>query len=67
MSAPLRTHNFTADEYHRRVEAGVFHEDDRIQLSDGQVALRPREEGTVRQHFACRSVPRRVPCMLTPR
>jgi Uma2 family endonuclease len=37
MSAPLRTHNFTVDEYHRMAEAGVFHEDDRVELIDGQV------------------------------
>ena len=37
MSTPLRTHNFTVDEYHRMAEAGVFHEDDRVELIDGQV------------------------------
>ena len=37
VSAPLRTHNFTVDEYHRMAEAGVFREDDRIELIDGQV------------------------------
>ena len=37
MSTPLRTHNFTVDEYHRMAEAGVFREDDRIELIDGQV------------------------------
>ncbi len=37
MSTPLRTHNFTVDEYHRMAEAGVFHEDDRVELLDGQI------------------------------
>ncbi len=37
MSTPLRTHSFTVDEYHRMAEAGVFHEDDRVELIDGQV------------------------------
>ncbi|MCH8937662.1 MAG: Uma2 family endonuclease [Gemmatimonadetes bacterium] len=37
MSTPLRTHNFTVDEYHRMGEAGVFHEDDRVELLDGQI------------------------------
>ena len=37
MSTPLRTHNFTVDEYHRMGEAGVFREDDRVELIDGQV------------------------------
>jgi Uma2 family endonuclease len=37
MSAPLRTHRFTVDEYHRLGEAGIFHEDDRVELIDGQI------------------------------
>ena len=37
MSAPFRTYNFTVDEYHRMAKAGVFHEDDRVELIDGQV------------------------------
>ena len=37
MSTPLRTHNFTVDEYHRMAEAGVFHEDARVELLDGQI------------------------------
>ncbi len=51
MSAPLRTHNFTVDEYHRMAEAGVFHEDDRVELIDGQVVqmtpVGPRHAGCV--------------------
>ncbi len=37
MSAPLRTHKFTVGEYHRMAEAGIFHEDDRVELLDGQI------------------------------
>ncbi len=37
MSAPLRTHKFTVDEYHRMAKAGIFHEDDRVELLDGQI------------------------------
>ena len=37
MSAPLRTHKFTVDDYHRMAEAGFFQEDDRVELIDGQV------------------------------
>jgi len=51
MSTPLRTHNFTVDEYHRMAEAGVFHEDDRVELIDGQVVemtpIGPRHAGCV--------------------
>ncbi len=39
MSTPLRTHNFTVDEYHRMAEAGIFHEDDRVELLDGQIVV----------------------------
>ena len=34
---PLTAHRFTVDEYQRMGEAGVFHEDDRVELIDGQV------------------------------
>ena len=37
MAMPLAAHRFTVDEYHRMAEAGVFHEDDRLELIDGQV------------------------------
>jgi Uma2 family endonuclease len=33
----LTAHRFTVAEYHRMGEAGVFHEDDRVELIDGQV------------------------------
>jgi Uma2 family endonuclease len=34
---PLAAHRFTVDEYHRMGEAGVLHEDDRVELLDGQI------------------------------
>jgi Uma2 family endonuclease len=34
---PLAAHRFTVDEYHRMGEAGVLHEDDRVELIEGQV------------------------------
>lgn len=37
MAMPLAARRFTVDEYHRMGEAGVFHEDDRLELIDGQV------------------------------
>jgi Uma2 family endonuclease len=37
MAMPLTARRFTVDEYHRMGEAGVFHEDDRVELIDGQV------------------------------
>jgi Uma2 family endonuclease len=37
MAAPLVTRSFTVDEYHRMAEAGILHEDDRVELLDGQV------------------------------
>lgn len=37
MAMPLTVHRFTVEEYHRMGEAGVFHEDARVELIDGQV------------------------------
>ena len=37
MAMPLATHRFTLDEYHRMALAGVLHEDDRVELLDGQI------------------------------
>lgn len=33
----LIAHRFTVEEYHRMGQAGVFHEDERVELIDGQV------------------------------
>ncbi len=37
MASEPTTRRFTVDEYHRMAEAGIFHEDDRVELIDGQV------------------------------
>ncbi len=37
MAMPRVTHRFSVDQYHRMGEAGVFHEDDRVELLDGQI------------------------------
>lgn len=37
MGMPQAIHRFTVDEYHRMGEAGIFHEDDRVELLDGQI------------------------------
>jgi Uma2 family endonuclease len=51
MGMPLTHHRFTVDEYHRMGEAGIFHEDDRVELLDGQIVemtpIGPRHAGCV--------------------
>jgi Uma2 family endonuclease len=46
MALPLERKQFTTTEYHRMVEAGVLHEDDRLELLDGEIlkmaAIGPR-------------------------
>jgi Uma2 family endonuclease len=37
MGMPIARHRFTVDEYHRMGAAGVFHEDDRVELLDGEI------------------------------
>lgn len=37
MSVPLLKRRFTVDEYHRMAEAGIFSEDDRVELIDGEI------------------------------
>ena len=37
MGMPLTGRRFTVDEYHRMGRAGVFHEDDRVELLEGQI------------------------------
>jgi Uma2 family endonuclease len=37
MGMPLTEHRFTVDEYHRMGEAGIFHEDDRVELIRGRI------------------------------
>ena len=37
MGMPLTEHRFTVDEYQRMGEAGIFHEDDRVELIRGRI------------------------------
>jgi Uma2 family endonuclease len=37
MSMPLARRSFTVEEYHRMARAGVFAEDDRVELLDGEI------------------------------
>ena len=50
MSAPLKTHDFTVAEYHLMGEAGIFHEDNRVELIDGQIVEMTPIGG---RHVAC--------------
>jgi Uma2 family endonuclease len=47
---PLAVHRFTVDQYHRMGEAGVFHEDDRVELIHGQVVVMTPIGG---DHLSC--------------
>ena len=52
MGIPLTEHRFTVDEYHRMGEAGIFHEDDRVELIRGRIVqmspIGPRHAGCVK-------------------
>ncbi len=37
MAVPLRRRRFTLDEYHRMGEAGILHEDSRVELIEGEI------------------------------
>jgi len=37
MAVTLRHHRFTLDEYHRMGEVGILHEDDRVELIEGEI------------------------------
>ncbi len=37
MVVPLRRRRFTIDEYHRMGEVGILHEDDRVELIEGEI------------------------------
>jgi Uma2 family endonuclease len=51
MAVVLKTHRFTVDEYHRIGEAGIFSEDDRVELLAGEISemspIGPLHAGTV--------------------
>jgi Uma2 family endonuclease len=50
---PYRRHRFTAEEYHRMGEAGLFGEDDRVELIEGEIIemtpIGSRHAGTVKR------------------
>jgi len=39
MIAHAETYKFSVDEYARLGEAGIFHEDDRVELLDGEIIV----------------------------
>jgi Uma2 family endonuclease len=41
MAVPLITHRFTTKDFHRMVEAGILHEDDRVELLHGEIVDMP--------------------------
>ena len=41
MVAQITRYRFTVDEYHRMGEAGIFTEDDRVELIDGEIVTMP--------------------------
>lgn len=48
-AAPVARHRFTIEEYHKMGEAGIFDEDDRVELVDGEVIeMTPIGKGHVR-------------------
>jgi Uma2 family endonuclease len=53
LPAEVTKHRFTVEEYHKMAEAGIFGEDDRIELIDGEVVemtpIGPRHAGCVRR------------------
>jgi len=52
MGMPFTARRFSVDEYDRMGRAGVFHEDDRMELLDGQIVemspIGPGHAGCVR-------------------
>src|SRR6266699_4751721 len=41
MAVQLVTYRFTVQDYHRMAEAGIFHEDDRLELLAGEIVEMP--------------------------
>jgi len=56
MAMPQATYNFTVDEYRRMGEAGIFEEDDRVELIHGQIVqmspIGPRHAACVNRLLA---------------
>ena len=46
----IRQRRFTVDEFHRIAEAGILHEDDRVELLEGEIVQMSRIGG---RHAAC--------------
>ena len=38
----IHRHRLTVDDYHLMAEAGILHEDSRVDLIDGEVSMRER-------------------------
>ncbi len=71
---PYRRHRFTAEEYHRMGEAGLFGEDDRVELIEGEIIemtpIGSRHAGTVKRlplRLGRRSEPQPDIALLRPR
>ena len=51
MAVQLQRKLFTTDEYHQMIQVGVFHEDDRLELIEGEIAemspISPKHAGCV--------------------
>lgn len=50
MAVALQKRRFTADEYQRMVQVGILHEDDRVELIDGEIVAM---SGIGTRHNAC--------------
>ena len=47
METQVTRRRFTVDDYHRMAEAGILHEDDRIELIEGEIVEMPPEEAGI--------------------
>ena len=59
--APITRRRFTTEEYHRMAEAGILHEDDRIELIHGEII----QMSPIGNHHA--AIVRRLTNLLAPR
>jgi len=53
----VRRRRFTREEYHRMADAGILHEDDRVELIEGEIVLMTP---IGRRHAACVAEPNRL-------